>query len=53
MMRRLKEAEEMYIRALKGMKKAWRAKHTSMLHTVNNLSLLYADQDKMVETKEM
>ena len=49
----LKEAEEMYVRALKGKEKAWGAEHTSTLDTVNNLGLLYADQGKMAEAEEM
>ena len=53
MMGRLKEAKEMYMRALKGKEKAWGAKHTSTLDTVNNLAILYYNQDKMVEAKEM
>jgi tetratricopeptide (TPR) repeat protein len=50
---RLKEAETMYVRALKGYEKAWGAEHTSTLNTVNNLGLLYADQGKMAEAKTM
>ncbi|KAL8763809.1 MAG: hypothetical protein Q9203_006603 [Teloschistes exilis] len=53
MMRRLKEAEAMYMRALKGYEKAWGAEHTSTLDTVNNLGLLYSDQGKMAEAEEM
>ncbi|KAI4086028.1 MAG: hypothetical protein L6R37_008451, partial [Teloschistes peruensis] len=52
MMGRLKEAEEMYMRALKGYEKAWGAEHTSTLDTVNNLGLLYENQAKMAEAEE-
>jgi tetratricopeptide (TPR) repeat protein len=47
------EAEEMYVRALRGYEKAWGAEHTLTLETVNNLGVLYADQGKMVEAEEM
>ncbi|GAB7336845.1 hypothetical protein MBLNU13_g00016t2 [Cladosporium sp. NU13] len=40
----MKEAEEMYLRALRGYEEAWGAKHTSTLQTVNNLGNLYKDQ---------
>ncbi|KAL8809435.1 MAG: hypothetical protein Q9223_007928, partial [Gallowayella weberi] len=50
---RLKEAEAMYMRALKGYEKAWGAEHTSTLDTVNNLGNLYKNQDKMAEAEEM
>ena len=53
MMGRLKEAEAMYVRALKGWEKAWGAEHTSTLDTVNNLGLLYANQGKMAEAEKM
>ena len=43
MIGRLKEAEAMYMRALKGYEKAWGAEHTSTLSTVNNLAVLYSD----------
>ena len=49
----LKEAEEMYVRALKGKEKAWGSEHTSTLNTVNNLGNLYKDQGKMDEAEEM
>ena len=39
------EAEKMYQRALQGYEKAWGPDHTSTLDTVNNLGLLYANQD--------
>jgi tetratricopeptide (TPR) repeat protein len=47
------EAEKMYMRALEGYEKAWGAKHTSTLDTVNNLGNLYKNQGKMVEAEEM
>jgi tetratricopeptide (TPR) repeat protein len=50
---KLKEAEEMYQRALKGYEKAWGPEHTSTLDTVNNLGILYRDQGKMKEAEEM
>ena len=53
MMGRLKEAEAMYIRALKGCEKAWGAEHTSTLDTVNNLGNLYKNQGKMAEAEAM
>ncbi|OCK94847.1 uncharacterized protein K441DRAFT_510365, partial [Cenococcum geophilum 1.58] len=37
---RLKEAEEMYDRALRGYEKALVADHTSILGTVNNMGIL-------------
>jgi hypothetical protein len=48
-----KEAEKMYVRALRGMDKAWGLEHTSTLDTINNLGLLYADQGKMAEAEKM
>ena len=53
MIGRLKEAEAMYMRALKGYEKIWGAEHTSTLDTVNNLAVLYFDQGKMAEAEEM
>jgi len=50
---KMKEAEEMYLRALTGFEKAWGSEHTSTLETVNNLGLLYSDQGKMKEAEEM
>ena len=52
-MGRLKEAEAMYMRALKGYEKAWGAEHTSTLSTVNNLAVLYSDQGKIAEAEAM
>ena len=43
MIGRLKEAEAMYLRALKGYEKAWGAEHTSTLDTVNYLAVLYSN----------
>ncbi|CAG8885562.1 unnamed protein product [Penicillium egyptiacum] len=50
---KLKEAEEMYQRALAGYKKALGLDHTSTLNTVTNLGLLYSDQGKLKEAEEM
>ncbi|KAJ5625973.1 protein kinase subdomain-containing protein [Penicillium lagena] len=50
---KLKEAEEMYQRALVGYEKAFGPDHTSTLNTVNNLGLLYSDQGKLKEAEEM
>jgi len=50
---KLKEAEEMYQRALKGYEKAWGSEHTSTLSIVNNLGLLYRDQGKLKKAEEM
>ena len=44
---KMKEAEETYLRALRGYEKAWVPEHTSTLDTVNNLGNLYKDQGKM------
>jgi tetratricopeptide (TPR) repeat protein len=49
----MKEAEEMYLRALRGKEDAWGVKHTSTLDTVNNLAVLYSDQGRMKEAEEM
>ncbi|KAI9037125.1 uncharacterized protein KD926_000842 [Aspergillus affinis] len=50
---KLKEAEEMYQRALAGKEQALGPDHTSTLRTVNNLGLLYSDQGKLKEAEEM
>ena len=50
---KMKEAEEMYLRALTGYEKAWGVEHTSTLDTVNNLGALYFNQGKMKEAEEM
>ncbi len=49
----MKEAENMYLRALTGYEKAWGPEHTSTLDTVNNLGNLYRDQGKMKEAENM
>ena len=49
----MKEAKEMYVRALAGKEKAWGAEYTSTLDTVNNLGALYKAQGKMKEAEEM
>jgi tetratricopeptide (TPR) repeat protein len=49
---KLKEAEEMYQRALAGCEKVLGPDHTSTLLTVNNLGDLYYDQDKLREAEE-
>ncbi|CAH0028564.1 unnamed protein product [Clonostachys rhizophaga] len=50
---KMQEAEEMYLRALRGKEKAWGPDHTSTLDTVNNLGLLYSVQGKRQEAEEM
>ena len=49
------KVEKIYQRALKGYKKVWRFedKTIPILNTINNLSLLYADQGKMAETEKI
>ena len=49
----MKEAEDMYLRALAGYEKTWSSEHTSTLDTINNLDHLYSDQDKMKEIENM
>jgi tetratricopeptide (TPR) repeat protein len=49
----LKEAEEMYQRALAGYEMELGLDHTSTLGTVNNLGNLYKDQGKLKEAEEM
>ncbi|KAH6653388.1 hypothetical protein BKA67DRAFT_606880, partial [Truncatella angustata] len=41
---KMQEAEEMYLRALRGYENAWGPDHTSTLDTVNNLGILYKAQ---------
>lgn len=53
MMGRLAAAEKMYMRALEGYEKAWRAEYILTLATINNLGNLYAGQSKMAETEKM
>ncbi|KAE8391251.1 Pfs, NB-ARC and TPR domain protein [Aspergillus alliaceus] len=50
---KLKEAEQMYQRALAGFEEALGPDHTSTLFTVNNLGLLYSDQGKLKEAERM
>ena len=50
---KLKEAEDMYVRALAGAEKSLGLEHTSTLDTVNNLGVLYKNQGKMREAEEM
>ena len=47
------EAEDMYMRTVRGYEKAWGAEYTSTLDTINNLGILYEDQTKMAEAEEM
>ena len=49
----MKEAEDMYLRALVGYEKAWDPEHTSTLDTINNLSHLYSNQGKIKEIENM
>ncbi|KAK3614910.1 hypothetical protein LTR22_027630 [Elasticomyces elasticus] len=50
---KMKDAEEMYLRALTGYEEALGPKHTSTLNTVHNLGLLYAHQGKMKDAEDM
>ena len=50
---KLREAEDMYVRALVGREKALGPEHTSTLNTVNNLGNLYGDQGKLREAEDM
>jgi tetratricopeptide (TPR) repeat protein len=50
---KLKEAEEMYQRALAGKEKALGPDHISTLDTVNNLGVLYKNQRKLKEAEGM
>ncbi|KAH8693322.1 hypothetical protein GQ44DRAFT_159935 [Phaeosphaeriaceae sp. PMI808] len=50
---RLKQAEEMYQRALQGYEKAWGPEHTLTLNTVNNLGNLYTNLGRLSEAEEM
>lgn len=43
----------MYVRALARCENALGLKHTSTLFTVNNLRILYQDQGKLKEVKDM
>ncbi|PQE14722.1 kinesin light chain 1 protein [Rutstroemia sp. NJR-2017a BBW] len=44
---KIAEAEAMYLRALQGREKALGPDHTSILHTINNLSNLYSNQGSL------
>ncbi|KAK6063795.1 NB-ARC and TPR domain-containing protein [Seiridium cupressi] len=50
---KLQEAEEMYMRALRGYENAWGPDHASLLDTMNNLANLYCDRGKLQEAEEM
>jgi tetratricopeptide (TPR) repeat protein len=50
---KLREAEKMYERALRGYEEALGPTHTSTLGTVSNLGNLYADQGKLGEAEKM
>ena len=50
---KMKEAEDMYLRALTGSEKAWGPVHTSTLDIINNLGILYEIQGKMKEAEDM
>lgn len=50
---KMKEVENMYLRALKGKEKVWDSEHTSTLITINNLGNLYSTQGKMKEVENM
>ncbi|KFA80603.1 hypothetical protein S40288_10274, partial [Stachybotrys chartarum IBT 40288] len=50
---RLKEAEDMYNRALQGKEKAWGPEHTSTLDIVNNLAILYKAQGRLKDAEDM
>ena len=41
----------MFIRALRGKAKTWRAEHISTLDTVNDLGVLYQKQGRIAEAK--
>ncbi len=48
-----KEVEDMYLQALTEYEKIWDSEHTLTLNTINNLELLYSNQDKMKEVEDM
>ncbi|KAI1325812.1 hypothetical protein F5Y16DRAFT_422491 [Xylariaceae sp. FL0255] len=50
---KLKEAEKMYQRALRGFEKTLGPTHTLALDTVHNLGLLYSDQENLKQAEEM
>lgn len=43
----------MFLRALAGFEKAWGRDHTSTLDMVNDLGVLYSDQEKIVEAEAL
>jgi tetratricopeptide (TPR) repeat protein len=43
----------MYVGALRGYEKALGAEHTSTLDIIHNLGILYKNQDKLVEARQM
>jgi len=49
----VKEAEEMYQRALQGYDEAWSPDHTLILSTVDNLGSLYYSLGKLEEAEKM
>ncbi|KAL9125867.1 MAG: hypothetical protein Q9175_008011 [Cornicularia normoerica] len=49
----MKDAEDMYRRALTGLEKALGPEHPSTLNTVNNLGSLYWNQGKMKDAEDM
>lgn len=50
---KMKEAEEMYLRALTGYEKTQGLEHTTTLDVVIHLGILYDNQDRMKEAEEM
>ncbi|KAK5738256.1 hypothetical protein LTR17_006133 [Elasticomyces elasticus] len=50
---KMKDAEDMFLRALTGYEETWGPKHTSTLNTVNSLANLYYGQGKMHEAEQM
>ncbi|KAF1816980.1 HET-domain-containing protein [Eremomyces bilateralis CBS 781.70] len=50
---KLKEAEEMYMRALQGTEEALGPKHTSTLITVGNYGELYTKQNRLVDADKL
>jgi hypothetical protein len=49
----MKEAEEMYLRALKGREEVWGPKHTSTLDTIFNLGNFYRDKGVPAKARQM
>ncbi len=50
---KMKEVEEVFLRALTEYEKTWDSEHTSTLKIINNLENLYKNQDKMKEVEDM